>query len=97
MGRPEPMPSAPRRPVPVRAASPVPLTTAPVGCQATLHEVRDADSRRTLRALGLTDACRLRLCKVGDPCIVQVQATRIGLSWGVAQSLYVVPDSSDAT
>jgi len=90
------MPSAPRLPARSRAASAVPLTTAPVGCLATLHEVRDAESRRTLRALGLTDDCRLRLCKIGDPCIVQVQATRIGLSWGVAQNLYVVPDGSDA-
>jgi Fe2+ transport system protein FeoA len=41
----------------------------------------------------LTDASELRLCKIGDPCIIQVGATRIGLSRGVAASLWVVPDA----
>jgi Fe2+ transport system protein FeoA len=71
---------------------PVPLTTVPVGTLVTLHEIRDPESRTPLRSLGLTDACRLRLCKMGDPCIVQVRATRIGLSRTVAQSVYVLPD-----
>ena len=69
----------------------VPLTSVPVGALATLHEVRDADARSVLRSLGLHDACVMRLCKVGDPCIVQVRATRIGLSHAVARCLYVVP------
>ena len=46
-----------------------------------------------LRSLGLHDACVMRLCKVGDPCIVQVRATRIGLSSAVARCLYVVPEA----
>lgn len=79
------------------AASPapaaVPLTSVPVGAMATLHEVRDAESRPVLRSLGLTDACVLKLCKVGDPCIVQVRSTRIGLSSAVARCLYVVPEA----
>jgi Fe2+ transport system protein FeoA len=78
---------------PVRPA--VPLTAVPVGGVATLHEVRDLESRPFLRSLGLVDACELRICKSGDPCIVQVRATRIGLSRVVAQQLYVVP-SGDA-
>jgi Fe2+ transport system protein FeoA len=79
----------PEAPVPF---TPVPLTTVAVGALATLHDVRDPDSRALLRSLGLTDACRLRLCKMGDPCIIQVRATRIGLSRAVARTLYVVPD-----
>jgi Fe2+ transport system protein FeoA len=47
-----------------------------------------------LRALGLTDQCTLRICKIGEPCIVQVQATRIGLSRTVADGIYVVPEQS---
>ena len=78
--------------VPAPASIAVPLTTVRVGATATLHEVRDAESRLVLRSLGLTDACVMRLCKVGDPCIVQVRATRIGLSNEVARSLYVVPE-----
>jgi Fe2+ transport system protein FeoA len=76
------------------SAPAVPLTTVRVGAVATLHEVRDSASRPFLRALGLTDACRLRLCKTGDPCIVQVRNTRIGLSRVVAEQLYVVPDGA---
>jgi len=67
----------------------------PVGAVATLHEVRDAEARPFLRALGLLDASRLRLCKGGDPCIVQVRATRIGLSRAVAEHLLVVPDRGE--
>lgn len=74
----------------------VPLTAVPVGAVATLHEVRDAESRPVLRSLGLTEACELRLCKVGDPCIVQVRSTRIGLSSEVARCLYVVPVGTGA-
>lgn len=70
----------------------VPLTTMRVGCVATLHEVRDDASRGVLRSLGLTDHCQMRLCKAGDPCIVQVQSTRIGLSRAVAEHLFVVPE-----
>jgi len=81
----------PLAPAPRPAA--VPLTTVPVGALATLHEVRDAESRTVLRSLGLTETCVMRLCKVGDPCIVQVRATRIGLSNAVARCLYVVPEA----
>jgi Fe2+ transport system protein FeoA len=88
-------PRPPARPSP--AAPAVPLTTMSVGAVATLHEVRDSESRPFLRSLGLVDACEIRLCKTGDPCIVQVRATRIGLSRVVAQQLYVVPgDAADA-
>jgi Fe2+ transport system protein FeoA len=72
----------------------VPLTHVRVGAVATLHEVRDAEARGVLRSLGLTDECEIRLCKTGDPCIVQVEATRIGLSRVVAERLLVVPDPS---
>jgi Fe2+ transport system protein FeoA len=77
-------------------AAPVPLTCVPQGALVTLHEIRDAKSQMLLRSLGLTQAARLRLCKLGDPCIVQVRATRIGLSRAVAQSVYVVADSRSA-
>lgn len=84
-------------PAPVAPSPLVPLTSVPVGALATLHEVRDAESRTVLRSLGLHDACVMRLCKAGDPCIVQVRATRIGLSNAVARCLYVVPEADAAT
>ena len=86
-----PPPTAPA--APVASASAVPLTSMPVGALATLHEVRDAESRTVLRSLGLGDSSVVRLCKAGDPCIVQVRATRIGLSHAVARHLYVVPEA----
>jgi Fe2+ transport system protein FeoA len=84
--------TATANPAPSRGVA-VPLTTVPVGARATLHEVTDVESRPVLRSLGLTDACVLRLCQVGDPCIVQVKSTRIGLSSAVARCLYVVPET----
>lgn len=81
--------TTPPRDTPVPAS----LTSLPVGTSATLHDIRDPESRALLRSLGLTQASRLRLCKIGDPCIVQVRATRIGMSRLVAQSVWVVPDA----
>ena len=47
-----------------------------------------------LRALGMTDRCLLRVCKVGEPCIVEVRSTRIGLSRTVARGIFVVPETA---
>jgi Fe2+ transport system protein FeoA len=70
---------------------PVPLTTVDVGVSARLHTTRlDDETRSLLRSLGLTDASRLRVCKCGEPLIIQVRATRIGLSSAVAGNIYVV-------
>lgn len=77
------------------AAPAVPLTSVPLGTMVTLHDVRDPHSRSPLRSLGLIDDCKMRLCKIGDPCIVQVRATRIGLSRAVARCVFVVPDAAD--
>ena len=72
----------------------VPLTALQAGASARLHTTRlDADTRSLLRSLGLTDASRLRVCKSGEPLIIQVRATRIGLSSSVAGGIYVVLDS----
>ena len=50
-----------------------------------------AESRDLLRALGLTDNSVLRVCKQGEPCIIQVRATRIGISGRIAQHVMVTP------
>ena len=71
------------------------LTTLAVGVSARLHATRlDDDTRSLLRSLGLTDASRLRVCKSGEPFIIQVRATRIGLSSSVAGNIYVVLDAA---
>jgi Fe2+ transport system protein FeoA len=72
---------------------PIPLTDLRRGAVARLHDARlDDDTRRLLRSLGLTDASRLRLCKSGEPLIIQVRATRIGLSSAVGGRIFVEPD-----
>jgi Fe2+ transport system protein FeoA len=76
----------------VAAAPPVPLTSVPAGALLTLADVRDVQAKPLLRSLGLSGACQLRLCKAGDPYIVQVRETRIGLSRTVAQQLFVMVD-----
>lgn len=74
-------------------ARPVPLTQLTTGSVARLHATDlGSDDCALLRALGLTDQCLLRVCKAGEPCIVQVRATRIGLSKAVARGLFVIPE-----
>jgi Fe2+ transport system protein FeoA len=72
-------------------AGPVRLSRVPVGGVVRLHDAQlDADSRSQLRALGLTDGSLLRVCKQGEPCVVRVRTTRIGISGRVAQRLFVL-------
>jgi Fe2+ transport system protein FeoA len=79
------------------SAVPVRLSELRVGSRARFHEARlDPASSNLLRALGLTSACELRLCKTGEPCIVQVRATRIGLSMAVAGGIFVIPEADEA-
>lgn len=78
--------------VPAHASAPpsaVPLLDLAPGTMAILRDVLDPQSHAVLRSLGLTDGARLRICRLGDPCIIQVRSTRIGLSKVVAQSIYV--------
>ena len=73
--------------------TPIALTLLPVGKTARLHNTQlDAQSSGLLRALGLCEAECLTVCKAGEPCILQVGATRIGVSRTVASKIYVIPD-----
>jgi Fe2+ transport system protein FeoA len=73
---------------------PIRLCDLRVGHVARLHETQlDEEARQLLQALGLTAACRIRLCKSGEPCIVQVRSTRIGLSRAVAGRIFVIPET----
>ena len=75
----------------------VPLSTLQIGTIARFHEARlDADACRLLRALGLVASSELRLCKAGEPCIIQVRSTRLGLSKRVAAGIFVIPQTSGA-
>jgi len=74
------------------------LADLQVGSTARLHDLQvDPESRAQLRALGLTDGSMLRVCKQGDPCVVQVRTTRIGISSRIAQHVFVVPTEGRAS
>ena len=75
---------------PAQKGTPIALTHMKPGSMAELDQVRDPRSQAVLSSLGLTGGARLRLCRLGDPCIIQVRSTRIGLSKVVAESVYVV-------
>jgi Fe2+ transport system protein FeoA len=74
---------------------PIPLTELETGATARLHDTRlDTDTRSLLRSLGLTDHSHLRVCKRGEPLIIQVRTTRIGVSRAVASGILVVRDGT---
>jgi Fe2+ transport system protein FeoA len=74
------------------ARDPIALSLLPVGETARLHATTlDEATLRLLSALGLTPSSEFRLCKAGEPCIIQVRTTRIGLSRGVADRIMVMP------
>jgi Fe2+ transport system protein FeoA len=73
------------------ADAPVRLTSLAAGDAARLHATTlDPDTRALLRSLGLTDDSQLRVCKSGEPFIIQVRDTRIGVSSAVASGILVV-------
>ena len=69
------------------------LSELEVGDVARMVEAAiDPEDQSLLQALGLTDNSRLRVCKRGEPFIIQVRATRIGISGTVADAILVIPD-----
>ena len=49
----------------------------------------EQEEQEALAAMGLHEDCTLHLCKQGQPCIVQVEATRLGLSREVTERILV--------
>jgi Fe2+ transport system protein FeoA len=75
-------------------SQPIPLSQLRAGSTARLHSAElTKDDCALLNALGLTNHCLLRVCKAGEPCIVEVKATRIGLSRALARGVFVVPEA----
>ncbi|MBM4112615.1 MAG: ferrous iron transport protein A [Phycisphaerae bacterium] len=73
----------------------IPLTQLKRGQRAivdcsTLTHLPEED-RCLLRAMGMYDRCTVRVCRPGTPCIVEVDATRLGLSGRVARRILVEP------
>lgn len=69
------------------------LTSLSEGGRARLESTElKADDRALLSALGLGDGSSFRICRAGDPWIVEVRSTRIGLADAVAAQLLVLPE-----
>ena len=76
-------------------AQTIPLCDMCPGQIARFHEASlDSGTAHFLRALGLTRTSEFRVCQNGEPCIVQVRSTRIGLSRAVADRILVIPVES---
>lgn len=72
--------------------TPVPLSALAVGALATVarRNLSPCDSE-LLVAMGLTDRKTLRVCRAGDPCIIEIGGTRLGLSAVMARCVLVLP------
>lgn len=73
----------------------VPLSELGAGCAGRLDR-RDLSEGEAclLAAMGLTLGSRLVVRSSGDPCIVEVRSTRIGLARSVASRLLVSDDTA---
>lgn len=77
------------------AVQAIPLSQLPRGARATLHRHDlHCDDCELLNAMGMTERCKLRVCRMGNPCIVQVKSTRLGLSSSMARNIMVFPERS---
>ena len=70
----------------------VPLSDLRRGARGTMHAAQlPCDECEFLRAMGMTERCRFRVCRTGEPCIVMIDSTRLGLSRAVSRSILVSP------
>jgi Fe2+ transport system protein FeoA len=73
-----------------RDDAPVRLSELAAGRAARLERRELSEGEACLlAAMGLTEGCRMVVRVLGDPCIVEVRTTRIGLARSVAERLYV--------
>ena len=67
-----------------------PLSETTVGQRVTLHSTRlEAADLELLTAMGVVDDCELEVCRQGEPCVVAVGTTRVGLSSRLARNIWV--------
>lgn len=71
------------------------LSELAIGCPARLRAVvLEPGEACLLSAMGLVTGSRLVVRVTGDPCIVEVRSTRIGLARSVAERLEVVAEAA---
>jgi Fe2+ transport system protein FeoA len=78
----------------LRGGATVRLSELAIGKPARLHAVvLEPGEACLLSAMGLVTGSRLVVRVAGDPCIVEVRSTRIGLARSVADRLQVVAEA----
>lgn len=78
----------------------LPLSQCRPGLTGVVYEARlDPKDGELLRAMGLRPHARVRVCRLGEPCIVEIFAScgggcscRIGLSLPLARLVMIAPD-----
>ncbi|MDZ4829821.1 MAG: FeoA family protein [Phycisphaerae bacterium] len=82
------IPSRSPNPVPLR----IPLSQLKRGDRAVV-ELGSLPKHETLllAAMGLADQAQVRVCRAGTPCIVQIEATRLGISAEMAARILATP------
>lgn len=80
-----------------KASVRVPLTQLRQGERAIVdtRDLPEAESR-LLAAMGLGERCEIRVCRAGTPCIVQIQAVRVGIGREVAERIITTPCGCEA-
>ena len=75
---------------PIREETLIPLSELKTSEEAVVHVANlEYEERISLAAMGLREDATFRLCQQGTPCIVQVEATRLGLSREVTERILV--------
>lgn len=70
----------------------IPLSTLRTGsCAIVRRCLVSCEERELLAAMGLSVRCSLRVCRAGQPCIIRVAGTRLGLSSATARRVMVQP------
>ena len=68
----------------------IPLSELGIREEAVVHIADlEYDERVALAAMGLREDATFRLCQQGTPCIIQIEATRLGLSEEVTRRTMV--------
>lgn len=68
----------------------VPLCRLPSGARGRVERTDlGHDDCELLRAMGLAEHCVLHVCRSGEPCIVRVNGTRLGLSRKMTRNILV--------
>ncbi len=84
------MTAADDNPVLTRSSPTVPLAQLASGqrCRVAVMNVNPAEAQ-LLSAMGLTDHCELCVCRPGEPCIIRINCTRLGLAGSLARRILV--------